>query len=127
MSDDSIDPARNFTITTEERVRAMTIGAPAWSTRKKDLEDKEAALLKALLGVYDKEGMETVRRHARTVNLDKLNAIIVKHNRWYPIEANLPIDMKTHGYLQGGNPWRPQPLWTHELLLEAFDAALAAR
>lgn len=133
MSEDSIDPPRNFTITTEERVRALAIGAPAYAVRKKGLEDKEASLIAALLAIFDKEeargedGMAAVRMHAATVNLEKLNAIVAKHNRWYPIEANLPIDYKTGCYLQGGRPWEREAEWTLERLIRAFEAALAAR
>lgn len=133
VSEDSIDPPRNFTITTEERVRALAIGAPAYATRKKSLEDKEESLVKALLMLHDKEiaagrdPMVAVHRHATTVNFEKLNVIVAKHNRWYPIEANLPIDPGTGCYLQGGRPWEREPLWTLERLLEAFAVALAAR
>ena len=133
MSEDSIDPPRNFTITTEDRVRALTIGAPAYALRKKGLEDKEGALIAALLLIHDKEvarGRDptaAVRTHASTVNFEKLNVIVAKHNRWYPIEANLPIDPATGGFLLGGRPWEREPEWTVERLICAFEAALAAR
>ncbi len=133
MSEDSIDPPRNFTITTEERIRAMSIGAPAYAVRKKGLEDKVVALVDSLLAIFDKEtargrdAMSAVRAHASTVNFEKMNAIVAKHNRWYPIEANLPIDPGTGCYLQSGRPWTREPEWTAERRLLGVEAALAAR
>ena len=73
-------PPRNFTLTTEERIRAIVAGPPAWSLRKRRIEDLEEEL-----------GEEV---HEPTIHFDRklalLNDLIDKHNRYYPIEANLP-------------------------------------
>jgi hypothetical protein len=41
-----------------------------------------------------------------------LNDLIAKHNRYYPIEANLAIDVKTRRLIERGAPWRPLPALT---------------
>ncbi len=42
--------------------------------------------------------------------LERLNDLIDRHNRWYPIEANLPIHARTGALLdRDGQPWRPLP------------------
>lgn len=133
---DSVDPPRNFTLTTEERVRAMTIGVPAYAARKRKLEDREAEMIAALVELHDtltgkRVPPEDVRRaveaRAREFNLAKLNAIVDAHNRYYPIEANLRIDPRTGGYLIFGHPWSPEPPWSVERLLALYAGAIAAR
>ena len=42
-----------------------------------------------------------------TEDLARLNDLIGRHNRYYPIEANLPIDVRTGRLLDRGAPWRP--------------------
>jgi len=55
-----------------------------------------------------------------TVAIEKklvlLNELIDKHNRYYPIEANLPFDMQTGRLLERGVPWKPLPHQTLESL-----------
>jgi hypothetical protein len=108
-------PARNFTIGLAERVRAMG-GPPAWMVRKKTIEDIEADFLDRL-----EEALATSEAAAQkvlgTLRIDKLNELIAQHNRYYPIEANLPMSAITSDYLELGKPWRPHPGWTAETLL----------
>jgi hypothetical protein len=40
-----------------------------------------------------------VRRLARTWRFDDVNALIDEHNRWFPIERNLPLDPATGEYV----------------------------
>ncbi len=42
-------PAHNFTIATEERVRAIANGPPAYVRRKRAIEDLEEGLLRVLV------------------------------------------------------------------------------
>jgi hypothetical protein len=53
-----------------------------------------------------------------------VNELIEQHNRWYPIEAQLPMDPKTGDFaLVGGKPYRRRPLdsgW----VLERFPPVL---
>lgn len=47
---------------------------------------------------------------ARTIDLTPLNDLIDAHNRYYPIEANLPMCVRTGRYLDGlGEVWRKRP------------------
>ncbi len=100
-------PPRNFTLTTEERIRALVAGPPAWSLRKRRIEDLEQELAR--------EARAPTAHFERKLAL--LNELIDKHNRFYPIEANLPFDLKTGRLLEGGKPWTRLPLHTRETLL----------
>lgn len=116
---DTAAPARNFTRTGAERVRALVAGPPAWAVRRRRIEDLEAKIVHALVedGIDGEEWPTALERdHARLVEL------VASHNRWYPIEANLPIDPLTSRWVDHGEPWRPMPAPTRAALL-----ALAAR
>jgi hypothetical protein len=107
MSSGSGSPTRNFTLTTAERINALVAGPPAWSLRKRQIEDLEAALAK--------EARSPTAHFEKRLAL--LNELIDKHNRWYPIEANLPFDYRTSRLMEGGKPWRPLEPHTLESLL----------
>jgi hypothetical protein len=131
----SADPPRNFSLSVGERIRALTIGAPAYSTRKKYAEDLEEKLLQTLVKLHDTlvargddEAAVTraLAQKAATFDLRKLNSLIDTHNRWYPVEANLPTDPRTGEYLVYGRPWCPSERWTAERLVE-HALAIATR
>jgi hypothetical protein len=132
----SVDPPRNFTLTVGDRIRALTIGAPAYATRKKHIEDLEATHVRTLVTLHDTlvacgRDEEAVTRalhsRAQALDLKKLNALVASHNRYYPIEANLPVNPRTGEYLIAGRPWRPESPWTEDRLVEQALAAIAAR
>lgn len=132
----SIDPPRNFTITTEERVRAMTVGAPAWAVRKRRIEDalaryehtlRDVGEATMLAGGDDARIAERLRARAQRLDLAKTNKLIAAHNKYYPMEANLPMDPHTNGYLLMGQVWQPEPLVTVERLVADAMAALSER
>lgn len=132
----SADPPRNFTLSVNDRIRAMAIGAPAYATRKKSIEDREDRYVGALVALHDTLVAGGERSHetssamldrAATFDLTRLNALIASHNRYYPIEANLPIDWRTGGYLVYGRPWLPTEPWTAERLVAQALAVIAAR
>jgi hypothetical protein len=117
---DTLSPARNFTIHLEDRVRAMG-GPPAYMRRKRDIEDLEARLV-ASLKAHDAKRQAALAARAMDElarlgdaprgfvrSLADLNDLIDRHNRYYPIEANLPIDPKTGRLLDGGHPFAPHP------------------
>jgi hypothetical protein len=53
-----------------------------------------------------------------------VNRLIDRHNRYYPIESNLPMDPRTGDFaLVGGRPYRREPLGA-EWILERFPASL---
>ncbi len=61
-------------------------------------------------------------RRRRTWDFADVNRLIEQHNRWYPVEAQLPMDPRTGDYaLVGGRPYSRKPLdaaW----MLERFPA-----
>jgi hypothetical protein len=102
MAGDTAAPARNFTIATEDRVRAVVAGPPAYVRRLRAMEDLEAAIVRILAsGQLEREAIWL---------LEQLNDLVSRHNRYYPIEANLPIDPRTGELLdRNGRHWKPLP------------------
>jgi hypothetical protein len=132
----SADPPRNFTLDVNERIRAMTIGAPAYASRKKRIEDLDAGHVAALVALHDQlvaRGRDAAAVRAAlehkvaTFDLKRLNALIETHNRYYPIEANLPTDPRTGEYLVYGRTWEREPPVTAARLLDAALERIAAR
>jgi hypothetical protein len=133
----SADPPRNFTLSVSDRIRAMTIGAPAYATRKKSIEDREDRYVGTLIALHDtlvaKQELhagfvrDAMLERTAAFDLKRLNALIATHNRYYPIEADLPIDPRTGGYLVYGRPWQPARTWTAERLVAKALAVIAAR
>jgi hypothetical protein len=133
---DSIDPPRNFTLETEDRVRALAVGVPAYAARKKRIEDAEEALVRALVKLHDElaetsaphaERLVAMEAEARTFDLAPVNRLIDAHNRYYPIEANLPTDYVTGIFLLRGEPWIEEPKLSAERLVAAAAAVLDSR
>ena len=132
----SADPPRNFTLSVNDRIRAMAIGAPAYATRKKSIEDREDRFVGILVALHDSlvakaaqatTPTQAMLDRAATFDLKRLNTLIATHNRYYPIEANLPIDWRTGGYLVYGRPWLPTESWTAERLVAQALAVIAER
>lgn len=132
----SADPIRNFTLTTEERIRALTIGVPAWAARKRKIEDDEARYTRALVELHDqlvKKGRSATQIEVALVSaatafdLEKLNRLVTQHNKYYPIEANLPMDRRTGDYLAYGRPWFPEAHYTVQRFVGLAQAAIAKR
>jgi hypothetical protein len=133
----SADPPRNFLLSTEERIRALTIGVPACIARKRHIEDLEDGFVRALVAVHDAlaakgvSGAEEIAAamlaRARTFDRKKLDRLVDAHNRYYPIEANLPIDHATGEYLIAGRRWVPEAPSTPERFVERAQAVIAAR
>jgi hypothetical protein len=136
----SADPPRNFTLSVDDRIRALTIGAPAYATRKKHLEDLEERHVRALVALHD----ALVAKHAGRPDLDELvtralhekastfdvkrmNTLVETHNRYYPIEANLAMDLRTGEYKIYGKRWLPEEPWSVERLVARARSVLASR
>ena len=63
------------------------------------------------------------REVAATWRFDEVNELIEQHNEWYPVERDLPMDLRTRDYvLINGRTYR-RPLLGPEWLLEHFPAA----
>jgi hypothetical protein len=131
----SANPIRNFTLSAEERIRAIASGPPAWAVRKRKIEDACEACAGDLVALYDKlaasatsarEIEAALTRAAERLDLAKLNALVETHNRYYPIEANLPMD-RTGAYLAYGRAWEPEEPFTPARLLDMARAVLAQR
>jgi hypothetical protein len=124
---DTASPARNFTLTTAERIKALH-GPPAYARRKRHIEDLEEAILEeiaelraeaAKLFAGDDEAIEAeVLYRARAIDLAKINDLIERHNRYYPSEANLPMDPRTGALMERGAPWKPLARATIEAFVE---------
>ncbi|HEY2512679.1 MAG TPA: hypothetical protein VGI39_17550 [Polyangiaceae bacterium] len=118
-------PVRNFTIPLADRVRAAA-GPPPYAIRKRRIEDLEEQLLATMRHVLSKaEGARSARqtllaRASVARPIRELARLIDAHNRYYPIEANLPIDPRTGALLERGVPWqRLAPLGFEELFARA--------
>lgn len=132
----SADPPRNFTLTVDERIRALTIGVPSWAARKRKIEDDEDRFVLELTELHDTlSGSGRAARDveaalfaaAASFDLAKLNELVRVHNRYYPVEANLPMDRETGAYLIYGVVWRPETEYTAARLVALAYASVAAR
>jgi hypothetical protein len=110
---ETASPQRNFTLTLEQRIAAAVIGVPAYAARARKIEDLEAALVEELAAM-DADDAITLAIERR---IALLNSLVQDHNRFYPVESNLRIDV-TSGQLldMRGEPWKPLPPATAESL-----------
>ncbi|WP_394827103.1 hypothetical protein [Pendulispora albinea] len=110
-------PQRNFTLPLEDRMRALIAGAPAYMRRKRFIEDIEDAIVRGLTQLERGEARrpETLRMRLER-DLAKLNELIDLHNRYYPSEANLPMEPLTGAPVENGAPWTPLPRATMDAL-----------
>lgn len=116
----------NFTLPIEERLRALAAGPPAFAVRRRRIEDLEAAIVRTLAQHEAKTGARLdpaalpyrVRRE-----IARLNELIDDHNRYYPIEARLPIDVQTGQFMDWGEPWAPMSRVSAPALVAAARAA----
>jgi hypothetical protein len=129
----SADPIRNFSLNVDERIRALTIGVPAWAARKRKIEDDQERFVAELVAVHD-ELVATKRTSeqieialfaaANALDLEKLNDVVRRHNRYYPVEANLPMDRQTGSYLVYGHIWVPEEPYTPARLVALARVAI---
>ena len=131
----SADPLRNFALTVDERIRALTIGVPAWAARKRKIEDDQARLVGELVALHDTltakgrsdaEIDAALSSAAAALDLRKLDELVGKHNRYYPIEANLPMDRRGN-YLMYGRVWQPEEAITPVRLVAMAYAEIDRR
>jgi hypothetical protein len=132
----SADPLRNFSLTVDERIRALTIGVPAWAARKRKIEDDEERYVGELVELHDKLSAQrrtldqielALLTAAHELDLSKLNELVKAHNRYYPIEANLPMDRTTGHYLVYGRIWTPEETYTAARLVLLTRMAIERR
>ncbi|HXJ21946.1 MAG TPA: hypothetical protein VMT03_17115 [Polyangia bacterium] len=102
-------------LSVDDRLRAYAQGVPAYIRRRRRIEELEAQLIATIRAA--EEPQQALASATMTAELAQLNDLIARHNRYYPIEANLPIDVRTGRLLDRGTPWRPLPPVTRADLL----------
>jgi hypothetical protein len=127
-------PPRNFTLSTEERLRALAAGPPAFMRRLRAIEDLEEGIVRVLLERCEEaiaaggDAAAHARASAPMRALQRLNDLVGRHNSYYPIEANLPVDARTGELVdRSGAKWRPMPARTLDHLLACALARLSSR
>ncbi len=98
-------PLGNFKLSVDARLRAYAQGVPAYLRRRRRIEDLTARLRERLVAAPD----EAAGAVEVAAELALLNDLIARHNRFYPIEADLAADVRTGRLLERGLPWRPLP------------------
>ena len=97
---DTVSPPRNFTLSVEERLRAYAQGVPGYIRRRRRIEDLEARLVATIAAA--EVPAEAAMAPQITADLALLNDLIGRHNRYYPIEANLPVEVRSGRLLDRG-------------------------
>ena len=106
---------------------------PRWMERVNEVDQgiarerrRFADRYRALQEEYGHDREEFARRWraiAEAARFDELNELIRQHNDWYPIERDLPMDMRTRDYVKvNGRSYR-RPELGPEWLLEQFPPA----
>lgn len=121
---ETLDPVRNFGLTIEERVRAVASGPPAYVRRLRSIEDLEEGIVRVLVELIQEarasgaDPATHARAEAPMRAFERLNDLIARNNRWYPIEANLPMRPRTGDLVdRNGEIWRPMSLRSLDELL----------
>jgi len=126
-------------ISSQARMAQRTVEAylkagvrPRWMERIAEIDDSIKAQRRRLArahrmlreecgedrAMFSQRWLEYVGR----CRFDELNELIGQHNEWYPIERDLPMDLRTRDYvLINGRSYRREPLTT-EWVLEQFPA-----
>jgi hypothetical protein len=103
---------------------------PRWMERLMEIESGIARERRHLARAYDSLRAECAedefarRWHAiaDAWSFDDLNELIRTHNEWYPVERDLPMDLRTRDYvLINGRSYRREPL-SAEWVLAQFPA-----
>jgi hypothetical protein len=105
---------------------------PRWMERIAEIDHSIAAqkqrlgrahrLLREECGDDDELFARRWRAYVHRCRFDELNELIGQHNDWYPIERDLPMDLRTRDYvLINGRSYRREPL-TAEWVLAHFPA-----
>ena len=127
--EETLAPPRNFSISAADRIRAAA-GPHAYMRRRRHIEDLSASLRETVADALARADgdVEAARRaleqEPRVAKaLRELDRLIVAHNRYYPIEANLPLDPVSRLQLDHGRPYKPLPAVT---LCDVLSDVLAA-
>ena len=120
---------KNFTVPLSRQVQSY-LGAPEYALRARKIEDAIDRLMKELtMSFHDMRDQYSDKpdlfshKWQQLINgldLNELNDLIEKHNRYYPVEANLRADPHSGKYLLGGSIWQEKEKITKEKLLKRF-------
>lgn len=91
-----------------------SLGGPLpYMQRLRAIDDETEGHLARLAEARARIGADPAawRRLAARWNFSEVNELIDKHNRWYPIEARLPMDPRSRDFVKiGGRDYRREPL-----------------
>jgi hypothetical protein len=91
-----------------------SLGGPLpYMQRLRQIEAAVELHERLLADLYDaqRHDPDRWRATAETWDFEDVNELIAKHNRWFPIEARLPMDPKTRDFVKvGGRSYLRDPL-----------------
>ena len=110
---------------------------PRHMERLRQIEDELAILRMRLAAERDRiarecEGDEELfarrwRERVAEWRFDELNELIDRHNEWYPVEADLPVDPRTGEYITFGGRGFRRPRVGADWVLERYPPTLTPR
>jgi hypothetical protein len=106
-----------------DRYLASLGGPLPFMRRLRQIDDDIEALTARLAEAYAERVDDAAwRRLAERWDFGEVNDLIDRHNRYYPIEARLPMDPRTRDYVKiGGRSYRREPL-DAQWILDRFPA-----
>ena len=95
-----------------DRYLASLGGPLPFMRRLRQIDDEIEALTTRLAEAYAERTDDAGwRRTAERWDFGEVNDLIARHNRYYPIEARLPMDPRTRDFVKiGGRSYRREPL-----------------
>ena len=103
-----------------------SLGGPLpYMQRARQIEDETERHRTRLAEAYaeHRDDPQAWLRVAERWDFGDVNDLIERHNRWYPVEARLPMDPRTKDYVKvGGRSYRREPLDVAWILAQ-FPAA----
>jgi hypothetical protein len=104
----TLSPARNFALSIEQRMAAAMNGPPPYAVRLRKIELLQERLVREV-AKHEEEVPPDSLPMAILRGVEALNRLIDDHNRFFPIERNLPMDVGTGDLMFRGERWRPMP------------------
>jgi hypothetical protein len=106
-----------------DRYLASLGGPLPFMRRLRQIDDEIDAITTRLAQAHaDRTDAAAWRRTAERWDFGEVNDLIERHNRYYPIEARLPMDPRTRDYVKiGGRSYRREPL-DAQWILDRFPA-----
>ena len=106
-----------------DRYLASLGGPLPFMRRLRQIDDEIESLTIRLAQAYaERKDDAAWRRLVERWDFGEVNELIERHNRWYPIEARLPMDPRTRDYVKiGGRSYRREPL-DAQWILDRFPA-----